>query len=82
MPLDKANNVWKNLLLHHSSVHKWKKYKFIGSSPLHVVDGGGSDSNEDKPHEVEVEGAPMMFNDEIWISGEEHHHIEFLCTIG
>ena len=30
-------------------------YKFVRSFETHVIDGGSSDADEDKPHHVEVE---------------------------
>lgn len=47
-----------------------------------MVDGGGGDPDEDESHDVEVEGAPMVFQDHVGISGEEDDHVEFLGAVG
>ena len=64
-------------ILHHSSAYL-KKYHFVGSFEAHDVDGIGGDSDEDKPHGVEVEGAPVVFDEHIGIPGEEDHQVNLL----
>lgn len=48
----------------------------------HDIDGIGCDSYEYEAHCVEVEGSPAMFEEHIWVSGEEDDKIDFLGFVG
>lgn len=68
----RGSNEGRNLPMHHSST-LGMRYQSIWTLKTHVVDGHGSDTNEHKPHNVEVEGAPMMLEDHVRVAGEKHH---------
>ena len=62
---------------HRSSAYS-KKYHFVGSFKAHDVDGVGGDSDEDEPHGIEVEGAPVVFDEHVGVPGEEDYEVNLL----
>ena len=50
----------------------------MGSLEAHDVDGVGGDSYKDEPHGVEVEGAPVVLDEHIGVSGEEDNEVNLL----
>lgn len=66
------SNEERNLPLHHNS---WlgMKYQSVRTFETHVVDCCNRHTDEDKPHNVEVERTPMVFKDHVRVSGQKHH---------
>jgi hypothetical protein len=50
----------------------------MGPFEAHDVDGIGCDSDEDEAHGVEVEGAPVVFEEHVGVACEEDDEVYFL----
>ena len=50
----------------------------MGTFEAHDIDGIGCDSNENEPHSIEVEGAPVVLYQHVGISGDEDDEIDLL----
>lgn len=57
-------------------------YHFIGPLELHEVDGVGGDGDEEDAHGVEIEGAPVVLQDCVGVSGQKDDEVDFLSFIG
>ena len=53
----------------------------MGTFKTHNVDGVSSDSDEDKPHGVEIERTPVMLDEHVGITSEEDNEIDLLGLI-
>ena len=47
----------------------------------HDVDGVGGDADEDEPHGVEVEGAPVMLDEHVGVAGDEDDQVDLLGLV-
>ena len=53
----------------------------MGTFEAHDVDGVAGDADEDEAHGVEVEGAPVVFDDHVGVPGREHDQVELLGLV-
>ena len=64
-----------------SSGWEWG-YHLVGAFEPHDVDGVGSDADEDEAHGVEVEGAPVVFQEHVRVPLDKHDEINLLRIVG